>query len=189
MKRVFDFSAGFFGLLLLSPLFILISVCILIDDGKPVFFRQDRVGKDNKIFKIYKFRTMKNGTGDFATNSLKDKKHKITSFGSFLRKTSLDELPQLLNLVNGTMSVVGPRPLIPSEEEIRKLRAENGIYDVMPGITGWAQINGRDEVSLEEKVRLDKEYIEKRSFAFDLKIIFLTVKSVIKSEGIIDEDK
>ena len=189
MKRVIDFLVGIIGLILLSPVFILISACILIDDGRPVFFKQDRVGKDNKIFKIYKFRTMKKGTGDFATRKLRDKRRKITSFGSLLRKTSLDELPQLFNLINGTMSLVGPRPLIPSEKQIRTLRAKNGIYKVMPGITGWAQVNGRDEVSIEEKVKLDKEYIEKKSLAFDLKILFLTVKSVIKREGILDEDE
>ena len=129
---------------------------------------------------------MKKGTGDFATGELKDADKKITFLGRFLRKTSLDELPQLLNLINGTMSLGGPRPLIPSETEIRRLRNEYGVYKVLPGITGWAQVNGRDEVSAEEKARLDKEYVDNRSFAFDIKILLMTVKLVIKREGIKD---
>lgn len=186
LKRICDFLIGLFGLIILIPIFAVISVAVLIDDGSPVLFRQNRVGKDNKIFKIYKFRTMKKGTGDFATGELKDADKKITPLGRFLRKTSLDELPQLLNLINGTMSLVGPRPLIPSETEIRKLREEYGVYKVLPGITGWAQVNGRDKVSAERKAQLDKEYVDNRSFAFDIKIIFMTVKQVIKREGIND---
>lgn len=186
MKRILDFLIGLFGLIILSPLFAVISVAVLIDDGSPVLFKQDRVGKDNKIFKIYKFRTMKKGTGDFATGKLKDPDKKITPLGRFLRKTSMDELPQLLNLINGTMSLVGPRPLIPSETEIRKLRNKYGVYKVLPGITGWAQVNGRDGVSIQKKAQLDKEYVDNQSLAFDIKIIFMTVKQVIKREGIND---
>ncbi len=189
MKRVFDFLIGLFGFLILSPLFLIISIIALADDGMPVIFKQDRVGKGNKIFKIYKFRTMKKGVGDFATGKLKDADKKITGFGKFLRKTSLDELPQFFNLINGTMSLVGPRPLIPSETKIRKLRSQYGIYDAMPGITGWAQVNGRDNISDEEKVKLDREYIEKQSLAFDLKIIFMTVKSVITRADINDGEE
>ena len=183
MKRAFDFLIGLFGIIVLSPLFVVIIIAILLDDGSPAIFTQERVGKDNKIFKIYKFRTMKKGTGDYATADIKDLDDKTTPFGRFLRKTSLDELPQFINLVNGTMSLVGPRPLIPSEKQIRKLREELGVYSVLPGITGWAQVNGRDDVSVEEKARLDKEYVDKQSIAFDIEILLKTVKMVITREG------
>ncbi len=183
MKRVLDFLIGFFGLVILSPVFALVSVLILIADGSPVFFKQDRVGKDNKIFKIYKFRTMKKDTGDRATADIENLDEATTKIGRVLRKTSLDELPQFVNLVNGTMSLVGPRPLIPAEKEIRKLRAEYNVYSVLPGITGWAQVNGRDDVTIEEKALLDKEYVEKQSLAFDFKIILKTIKLVITREG------
>ncbi len=183
MKRVIDFLVGLFGLIIFSPLFIVVSLALLIDDGAPVVFKQERVGKNNEIFEIYKFRTMKKGTGDFATADIENIDDKTTRFGKFLRKTSLDELPQFVNLVNGTMSLVGPRPLIPAEEEIRKLREDYGVYSVLPGITGWAQVNGRDDVSIEEKALLDKEYVEKQSLMFDIKILFKTVKMVITREG------
>lgn len=183
MKRVFDFLIGIFGLIILSPVFVLIAVLILATDGSPVVFKQDRVGKDNKIFKIYKFRTMKKDTGDYATAELADLEGATTKIGKILRKTSLDELPQFVNLVNGTMSLVGPRPLIPAEKEIRELREKYGVYSVLPGITGWAQVNGRDDVSIEEKALLDKEYVENRSLIFDIKILFKTVKMVITREG------
>lgn len=183
MKRIVDFLAGLFGLTLLSPVFVLISVMILVNDGSPVVFKQDRVGKDNKLFKIYKFRTMKKGTGDLATADIVDPDSTITKIGKILRKTSLDELPQFLNLVNGTMSLVGPRPLIPAEKEIRDLRTKYNVYSVLPGITGWAQVNGRDDVSIEEKALFDKEYVEKQSFWFDFKIIIKTIKMVVTREG------
>ena len=183
MKRVFDFFIGLFGLIFLSPVFILIAVLILVTDGSPVVFKQERVGKDNKLFKIYKFRTMKNNTGDRATTDIENLDDATTKIGRILRKTSLDELPQFVNLVNGTMSLVGPRPLIPAESEIRELRAKYGVYSVLPGITGWAQVNGRDDVSIEEKALLDKEYVDKQSISFDIKILIKTVKMVITHEG------
>lgn len=183
MKRIFDFLIGLFGVVILSPVLAAIAIALLIDDGRPVIFKQERVGKDNQLFKIYKFRTMKKDTGDFATAEIEDLKGKTTRFGRFLRKTSLDELPQFINLINGTMSLVGPRPLIPSEKEIRKLREKYGVYSVAPGITGWAQVNGRDDVSIQEKALLDKEYVEKQSLLFDIKILLKTVKMVITREG------
>ncbi len=183
MKRIFDFLIGLFGLIFLSPVFILISVLIFVTDGSPVVFKQERVGKDNKLFKIYKFRTMKNNTGDYATADIENLDDATTKIGRILRKTSLDELPQFVNLVNGTMSLVGPRPLIPAESEIRELRAQYGVYSVLPGITGWAQVNGRDDVSIEEKALLDKEYVDKQSISFDIKILIKTVKMVITHEG------
>lgn len=179
MKRIFDFISSLIAIILLSPLFLVVSVVILLDDGGPVLFKQERVGKDNKLFNVYKFRTMKNGVGDFATGELADAHSKITKTGKFLRSTSIDELPQLFNILNGTMSVVGPRPLIPAESEIRKLREEYGVYSVRPGITGLAQVNGRDNLGYKEKALLDKEYVDNQSFWLDIKIIFKTVGKVI----------
>lgn len=184
MKRAFDFIVSLFAIILLFPLFLIVSVVILIDDGAPVFFKQERVGKDNKLFNVYKFRTMKNGVGDFATGELDDAHSKITRIGKFLRASSIDELPQLFNILNGSMSIVGPRPLIPAEDKIRKLRAEYGVYAVRPGMTGLAQINGRDNIGYKEKALLDKEYVENQSFWLDIKIIFQTVGKVLRRSDI-----
>lgn len=179
MKRVLDFIISLFALIILSPLFLIVSVCILISDGSPVFFCQKRVGKNNELFEIYKFRTMKRGTENVASNDLSDANVKITKFGKILRATSIDELPQLLNILNGTMSLIGPRPLIPEETKIRELRQKYNVYSVRPGITGWAQVNGRDNVSAEKKALLDKEYVEKQSLMFDIKIFFMTIHQVL----------
>lgn len=179
MKRVLDFIISLFALIILSPLFLIVSVCILISDGSPVFFRQKRVGKNNELFEIYKFRTMKRGTENVASNDLSDANVKITKFGKVLRATSIDELPQFLNILNGTMSLIGPRPLIPEETKIRELRQKYNVYSVRPGITGWAQVNGRDNVSAEKKALLDKEYVEKQNLMFDIKIFFMTIHQVL----------
>lgn len=179
MKRVLDFLISLFALIILSPLFLIVSVGVLISDGSPVFFRQKRVGKNNELFEIYKFRTMKRGTENVASNDLSDADVKITRFGKILRATSIDELPQLLNILNGSMSLIGPRPLIPEETRIRELREKYNVYSVRPGITGWAQVNGRDNVSAEKKALLDKEYVEKQSLMFDIKIFFMTIHQVI----------
>ena len=184
MKRVFDFIISLFALIILSPLFLLISLTILIGDGKPVLFRQKRVGKNNELFTIYKFRTMKRGTENVASGKLENANAKITKFGRILRATSIDELPQLFNILNGTMSLVGPRPLIPEENEIRELREKYNVYTIRPGITGWAQINGRDNISLEQKALLDKEYVEKQSLGFDIKILIMTVLKVLRREDV-----
>lgn len=189
MKRIFDFTASLFAVIILSPLFLVVSILILATDGGPVLFRQERVGKDNKLFTVYKFRTMRNGTGDIATSELSDADEKITKTGKFLRMTSIDELPQLFNILNGTMSIVGPRPLIPAEKEIRALREQYGVYSVLPGITGYAQINGRDNIDDKTKALLDKEYVEKQSFIFDLKIIFKTFIKVLKRSDIKDTEE
>ncbi len=184
MKRVLDFTGSLFALILLSPLFLIVSVCILISDGSPVFFRQKRVGKNNELFEIYKFRTMKRGTENVASSDLSDAAMKITKFGKILRATSIDELPQLLNILNGSMSLIGPRPLIPEETEIRELRKKYNVYSVRPGITGWAQVNGRDNVSVEKKALLDKEYVEKQSLMLDIKIFFMTVHQVLHRKDV-----
>lgn len=184
MKRAFDFTVSLILIIILSPLFLLLSLIVLIDAGSPVIFRQYRVGKDNKLFYIYKFRTMRRGVRNVATAELTDSEKYITKSGRILRKTSLDELPQLVNVLRGDMSFVGPRPLIPEEKEIRALRKEYNVYSVRPGITGWAQINGRDSLSIEEKALFDKEYIDKQSVLFDIKILFRTVLVVLKRENI-----
>ena len=184
MKRAFDFIVSLISIIILSPLFLVVSILILAGDGAPVFFRQERVGKNGKNFTVYKFRTMKNGIGDVATSDLNDAEEKITRTGKILRSTSIDELPQLFNILNGTMSLVGPRPLIPAEKEIHELRNKYNVYSVTPGMTGWAQVNGRDNISNETKALLDKEYVEKQSFMFDIKIIFMTVGKVLKRSDI-----
>ncbi len=184
MKRALDFTVSLFALIILSPLFLVVSVCILISDGSPVLFRQKRVGKDNELFEIYKFRTMKRGTENVASNDLSDAAVKITRFGKILRATSIDELPQLLNILNGSMSLIGPRPLIPEEKEIRELRRKYNVYSVRPGITGWAQVNGRDNVSAEKKALLDKEYVEKQSLMLDIKIFFMTIHQVLRRKDV-----
>ncbi len=186
MKRVFDFTVSLLLILALLPVFLIIGIIIAIDAGNPVIYKQYRVGKDNKLFYIYKFRTMKNNTRLAATKDLTEADSVITKSGKFLRKTSLDELPQLFNVLKGDMSFVGPRPLIPEEKEIRQLRKEYGIYAVRPGITGWAQVNGRDMLGDEEKALFDKEYIDKQSIAFDIKIMIKTVMVVLKRENILE---
>lgn len=186
MKRFFDVVCSLLAIVLLSPIMFIISIIILIDDGKPVLFKQDRVGLGNELFKIKKFRTMKNGTRNTATAELNESDSCITKSGKFLRKTSLDELPQLFNVLGGTMSFVGPRPLIPEEDHIRKLREKNNIYSVRPGVTGWAQINGRDSLSDEEKTKFDAEYIKKKSFLFDIKILLKTVLVVLTGKDVVE---
>ena len=184
MKRVFDFLVSLLLIILLSPAFLLIGIVIAIDAGNPVIYKQYRVGKDNKLFYIYKFRTMRKGTPLAATSDLAEAEKYITKSGRFLRKTSLDELPQLFNVLAGDMSFVGPRPLIPEEKEIRQLRKEYNVYSVRPGITGLAQVNGRDMLSDEEKALFDKEYVDKQSIKLDIKIMFKTVMVVLKRENI-----
>ncbi|MBQ2974105.1 MAG: sugar transferase [Clostridia bacterium] len=184
MKRIFDFTVSLLLIILLSPIFLLIGLIIAVDAGNPVIYKQYRVGRDNKLFYIYKFRTMKNNTRLAATSELTEADECITRSGRFLRKTSLDELPQLFNVLIGDMSFVGPRPLIPEEKEIRQIRKEYNVYSVRPGITGLAQVNGRDMLSDEEKALFDKEYVDKQSIGLDIKIMFKTVMVVLKRENI-----
>ncbi|MBO4341481.1 MAG: sugar transferase [Clostridia bacterium] len=186
MKRAFDFTCSLIAVIILLPLFALLSLIILIDDGKPVLFRQQRVGRNNEVFSIYKFRTMKNNTGNVATAQLKNSDEFITRSGRFFRKTSLDELPQLFNILKGDMSFVGPRPLIPEEEEIRQLRNEKGVYAVRPGMTGLAQINGRDNLDMVQKTEYDLQYIKNMSFFNDIKILFKTVFVVLSGKDIVE---
>lgn len=188
MKRFFDFICSAVALLLLSPILAVLSLLIRIYDGKNVIFRQKRIGRNGDLFEIYKFRTMKEGTRNAATSELHESDSQVTRFGRILRKTSLDELPQLWNILKGDMSFVGPRPLIPEEKEIHELRKASGVYAVRPGITGLAQVNGRDQITIEQKVAYDEKYAKERTISMDIKIIFQTVKVVLTGEGYAEGD-
>ena len=169
---------------LLSPLFIFIGIAIILEDGFPVFFKQQRVGVNYTFFMIYKFRSMKKNTPNVATHLLGDPKQYLLKSGSLIRKLSLDEFPNLINIIKGEMVFVGPRPALYNQDDLMALRIEEGVEKLKPGITGWAQINGRDELSLDEKVRLEKEYLDRKSVLFDVKIIIRTFTSVFLSKGV-----
>ena len=172
-------------LILLFPIFLLIGIFISLEDGFPIFFTQNRVGINYTFFNIYKFRTMKKSTPNVATHLLENPSQYILKVGSFLRKLSLDELPNLINIVKGDMVFVGPRPALYNQDDLMALRVAAGVDKLKPGLTGWAQINGRDEISLEEKVALEKEYLEKKCFSFDVKIFFMTFTSAfLKKQGV-----
>ena len=176
MKRFLDVLLSLLAIIFLSPLMLVICLIIICDDGMPVIFRQDRVGKGNELFKIKKFRTMKNGAPNLSTADFEQSDEFITRSGKFLRRTSLDELPQLFNVLAGDMSFIGPRPLIPEESHIRELRREYGVYSVRPGLTGWAQVNGfRGDTSIQGRIEHDIYYIENWTLLFDIKILFMTV--------------
>lgn len=172
--------------ILLLPIFLSICVVVKFTSKGPIFFTQYRVGKNNCEFKIYKFRSMRSDTPNVATNLLENPDVWITKVGKFLRVTSLDELPQLINIIKGEMSIVGPRPALASQKDLLNARTRKTIHTLTPGLTGWAQVNGRDELSIYKKVRFDLEYLENKSFLFDLKIIFLTIYKVIKRDGIVE---
>ena len=171
-------------LLLLFPIFFIVSILILIEDYFPIFFFQKRIGVNNRIFKIIKFRSMKKSTPNVATDLLENPEKYILKLGKLIRKLSLDELPNLINILKGDMNFVGPRPALPSQTELNLKREQLGIHKLKPGITGWAQINGRDEISIDKKVELDYYYLQNKSFFFDLKIIFLTIIKVFKKSNI-----
>ncbi|MCF0149675.1 MAG: sugar transferase [Clostridium sp.] len=186
MQRILDIFISLILLVVLSPIFIIVAICIKLNSKGPVFFKQQRIGKNNELFKFYKFRTMKVGTPNVATDKLKDSKNYQTSVGKVLRKTSLDELPQLINIIKGDMTFVGPRPALYNQYNLKELRTEAGVHTLLPGITGWAQINGRDHNDDDQKTYLDKYYLENKSIYLDIKILFLTVFKVLKAEGVIE---
>lgn len=186
MQRIFDIFISLILLVVLSPIFIIVAICIKLNSKGPVFFKQQRIGKNNELFKFYKFRTMKVGTPNVATDKLKDSKSYQTSVGKVLRKTSLDELPQLINIIKGDMTFVGPRPALYNQYNLKELRTKAGVHTLLPGITGWAQINGRDHNDDAQKTYLDKYYLEHKSINLDIKILFLTVFKVLKAEGVIE---
>ena len=186
LKRALDFLLSLCGLLVLWPLFVLIAIAIKIDDPGPVFFSQKRVGKGKTYFQLYKFRSMKVNTPDVPTHLLEHPEQYISKVGGFLRKTSLDELPQLWNILKGDMAVIGPRPALWNQYDLIAERDEYGANDVRPGLTGWAQINGRDELSIEEKSAYDGEYVRSLSFAFDCKCLFVTIGKVLHRDGVVE---
>jgi len=171
-------------LIILSPLFLLVAISIFIEDGTPIFFKQKRVGINYTFFNIYKFRSMKKNTPNVATHLLENPGQYLLKIGGLLRKLSLDELPNLINILKGEMVFVGPRPALYNQDDLMVLRVAAGVDKLKPGITGWAQINGRDEISIEEKVGLEKEYLEKKGFWFDVVIVVKTFTSVLGSKGV-----
>ncbi len=178
----------FFALLILiflSPGFILISIIILISDGRPILFKQTRVGKDGVLFTMYKFRTMKNNTpNNIATHLLDNPEQYNTFVGGFLRKYSIDELPQILNIIIGDMKFIGPRPSLTNQEDLIKLRKTYGTIKCLPGVSGWAQVNGRDKNTIEQKAKMESYYMKNKSLSLDLKILLLTIKHVILATNI-----
>ncbi|MBT4784833.1 MAG: sugar transferase [Candidatus Marinimicrobia bacterium] len=171
-------------LICLSPVFALVALAIIINDGFPIFFKQKRVGLNNVHFWIYKFRTMKKDAPDIATHLVKDSTSLYTSIGPFLRMFSFDELPQLINILKGDMVFIGPRPALYNQDDLNNLRTEAGVQVLTPGVTGWAQVNGRDELSIPDKVKMDIYYLENQSLWLDIKILFMTIFKVFKTEGV-----
>ena len=176
--------AALFLLIILSPIFIIVGLLIFIQDGFPVFFKQKRVGLNYSFFYIYKFRTMKKDTPNVATHLLTNPEQYLLKIGALLRKLSLDELPNLINIIKGEMVFVGPRPALFNQEDLMALRVAAGVDKLIPGITGWAQVNGRDELSLEQKVTLEKEYLAKKSLLIDFQILIKTFTNVLVSKGV-----
>ena len=183
-KRTMDIVSSLVGLILLSPLFLLVAILIKLDSKGPIIFKQIRIGKNSKPFYIYKFRSMKIDAPNLSTEEFINASDFTTKVGKFIRKTSIDELPQLVNILKGDMSIVGPRPVIEREVRLLEIRKECNVDSILPGITGLAQINGRDNIDDHEKVKYDFEYLSKRNLVLDIKIIINTVLKVAKSEGI-----
>ncbi len=187
IKRVIDFTLSLIGCIVLSPILIVLCIAIKVDSRGPILFKQKRVGLHKTYFNILKFRTMRIDTPkDMPTHMLADPDQYITKVGKFLRKSSLDELPQLFNILKGDMSIIGPRPALWNQYDLIEERDKYGANDVMPGLTGWAQINGRDELEIPVKAKLDGEYVEKMSLGFDIKCFFGTITSVLKHDGVVE---
>jgi O-antigen biosynthesis protein WbqP len=184
LKRLVDIVGGLAGLVVLSPLLLAIGAAVRLESPGPALHWSKRVGRENRIFAMPKFRTMRTGAPDVATHLLADAQSWITPLGRFLRKTSLDELPQLWSVFTGEMSLVGPRPALFNQDDLVALRTEAGVHTLRPGLTGWAQINGRDELPIPEKVKLDAEYLERRSLAFDLRILAGTALAAVTAKGV-----
>lgn len=184
-KRLLDIVLSLTALIVLAPLLLVLALLVNLDSPGPALFKQKRVGRNEKLFDIYKFRSMyTSAPRDVATSELQNAESHITRVGRVLRKTSLDELPQLFNVLKGEMSLIGPRPLVPNEKDIHELRREKGAYRVRPGITGWAQVNGRDCVLPVDKARLDGYYADHMSFGLDVKIIIFSVICVLTARGV-----
>ena len=187
IKKVFDRIMAFVGLIVLSPVFLVLIIAIKIDSRGPIFFKQKRVGIHKTYFNILKFRTMRIDTPkDTPTHLLENPEQYITKVGKFLRKTSLDELPQIINILRGEMAIVGPRPALWNQNDLIAERDKYGANDILPGLTGWAQINGRDELPINTKASLDGEYVTKQGFLMDVRCILGTVVSVVKQDGVVE---
>ncbi|WP_308698572.1 sugar transferase [uncultured Thomasclavelia sp.] len=187
VKRVIDFVLSLCGLIILSPVFLILCIWIKLDSKGPILFKQKRIGINKSNFNIYKFRTMYIDTPkDMPTHMLANPDQFITRAGKFLRKTSLDELPQIINILKGEMSIIGPRPALWNQDDLIAERDKYQANNVRPGLTGWAQINGRDELEIPVKARLDGEYVKRISFLFDLKCFFGTITSVLRSDGVVE---
>jgi O-antigen biosynthesis protein WbqP len=184
MKRILDIVVALLLVLILFPPLLVLWLTVRISSNGAALYWSDRVGRDNKIFKMPKFRTMSIETPAVATHLLENPQQFLTPIGSFLRKTSLDELPQLWSILKGDMSFVGPRPALFNQDDLITLRTQHGVDKLVPGLTGWAQINGRDELPIADKVKLDVEYMQKQSFLFDLRIILLTFIKVLRRDGV-----
>ena len=181
---MFNRIVALFLLVILSPIFLIVGLLIFLQDGLPVFFKQNRVGVNYSFFYIYKFRTMKKDTPNVATHLLTNPEQYLLKIGALLRKLSLDELPNLINIIRGEMVFLGPRPALYNQDDLMALRVAAGVDKLIPGITGWAQVNGRDELSLEQKVALEKEYLAKKSLLIDFQILIKTFTNVLFSKGV-----
>ena len=184
MKRFIDFILALVTIIILSLPFFFICMAIRFSSEGPLIFWSDRVGRDNIIFRMPKFRTMRVGTPPMATHLLKDPELYLTPIGSFLRKSSLDELPQLWSILRGDMSFVGPRPALFNQDDLVSLRSEAGLHKLLPGLTGWAQVSGRDELSIPQKIALEIEYMQRKSLWFDIKILWLTALKIVSRDGV-----
>ena len=184
MKRLFDLFLGLCAATVLALPIMVVAILVRLTSKGPVLYWSDRVGRGNAIFRMPKFRSMRVGTPPVATHLLQDPKVYLTPIGSFLRKSSLDELPQLWSIFVGDMSFVGPRPALFNQDDLIALRTQFGVHELVPGLTGWAQVNGRDELPIPEKVKLDVEYLQQRSFWFDIWILWLTFVKVLKGDGV-----
>lgn len=184
IKRLFDLILGLAALAILAAPIVLVALAVRLTSKGPALYWSDRVGMHNRIFKMPKFRSMRVGTPAVATHLLSDPKSHLTPIGSFIRKTSLDELPQLWSILKGDMSFVGPRPALFNQDDLIALRTEKGVDKLVPGLTGWAQVNGRDDIPLDRKVQLDCEYLQRQSLLFDIQILWLTFLKVVKSDGV-----
>jgi O-antigen biosynthesis protein WbqP len=184
VKRLIDIAAGLVGLVAFSPVLLAIALAVRLESPGPALHWSKRVGRDNRLFRMPKFRTMRVGTPDVATHLLADPAQWVTPLGRVLRRTSLDELPQFWSVLVGDMSLVGPRPALFNQHDLVALRTEAGVHRLRPGVTGWAQVNGRDELPIPEKVRLDREYLERRSLAFDLAILLRTLRAAVSGRGV-----
>ena len=184
VKRLFDFLLALFSAFLLVVVILCVALAVRLTSPGPILYWSDRVGKCNRIFKMPKFRSMRVGTPAMATHLLADARSHLTPIGSFLRKSSLDELPQLWSILAGDMSFVGPRPALFNQQDLIALRTEQGVHTLGPGLTGWAQVNGRDELPIPEKVKLDLAYLQCQSLLFDIRILWLTFVKVLKRDGV-----